>query len=148
MPLGAVDHGPAGRSRVTGPEGARVCVEEASEPPLARLVSGDSSFREAVALVSALQLPPDDPCVLFLKERGFDLGTDSGRERFVHGQSPLGGRRWYLPATICGSSIELLVDSGASHSVIDRKFYEKLMSGSEHFRTRFGTFVRIRFGGL
>ena len=38
-----------------------------------------------------MDLPPDDPCVAFLRDKGMDLGTDGG-VRLLAGNSPLQGK--------------------------------------------------------
>jgi len=75
-----------------------------------------------LARVSSTHLPPGHPCLVYLKGRGFDLGTDDDLNRFTGNSSPLGGKRWYIAVSVKGKVAEFLVDTGASHSIISRRF--------------------------
>ena len=79
-----------------------------------------------VQSVCAAQLHPGDPCLQWLQSRGYDLGEKDGEYRFAAQSSPTGGRRWYLTVSIRGREAEFLIDTGASHSMIGRKFFRSL----------------------
>ena len=81
--------------------------------------------------ICAAQLRPEDPCLEFLRGRGFDLGGMGGVRRFAGEPSPMGGKRWYLPVGVRGRSAQLLIDTGASHSLIGREFYQSLAAESD-----------------
>ena len=86
---------------------------------------------QAVRGVCAAQLEPDDPCMKFLRNRGYDLEGGSGMYDFAKQPSPLGGKRWYVAVEVRGRHGEFLIDTGASHSMIGRDFYHSLAAPSD-----------------
>ena len=86
--------------------------------------------------VCGTHLPPDHPCLEYLKGHGFDLGTKGDLNKFTDNPSPLRGRRWYLSASVRGRTAEFLIDSGASHSVISKKFYSLLSGNHDDFKMK------------
>lgn len=88
-------------------------------------------WASTVQRVCAAQLHPDDPCVIYLRNRGYDLGGVGGVRRFTDQPSPLGGKRWYLTVSIRGREGEFLIDTGASHSMIGRGFFRSLAVRSD-----------------
>ena len=86
-----------------------------------------------LARVCATQLSPDHPCVEYLKSHGFDLGTTVDLNRFTGNPSVLGGKRWYISVTVRGRTGEFLVDTGASHSLISKKFYSLVSEEHDKF---------------
>ena len=81
--------------------------------------------------ICSAQIESDDPCMEFLRIKGFDLRGVGGIRLFVKQPSPLNGRRWYVSVTIRGKSGEFLVDTGASHSMIGRDFFRSLAVNSD-----------------
>ena len=73
-----------------------------------------------------VHLPPDHPCLSYIRGQGLDLGTSGDFDKFTGNPSPLGMKRWYLSVTVKGRNAEFLVDTGASHSLISRKFHSLL----------------------
>ena len=111
--------------------------------------------------VCSSHLPPDHPCLDYLKGCGFDLGTMGDLKKFTGNPSPLKGKRWYLTVSVKGRTAEFLIDTGASHSVVSKKFYSLLLGNHDNFKVKvnacmadgsrmqmFGrTFMRIRIEG-
>ena len=56
-----------------------------------------------------------------------DLRTSGDFDRFTVNPSPLGGKRWYLSVTVKGRNAEFFVDTGASHSLISKRFHSLLL---------------------
>ena len=124
-------------------------------------IVGTEGWVEELARVSSTHLPPGHPCLEYLKGHGFDLGTEDDLNRFAGKSSLLGGKRWYIAVTVSGKDAEFLVDTGASHSVISRKFHNQLSKEHDDFKMKvnavtadgsriqtFGrTYMRIRMGG-
>ena len=73
-----------------------------------------------------VHLPPDHPCLSYIRGQGLDLGTSGDFDKFTGNPSPLGGKRWYLSVTVKGRPAEFLVDTGASHSLISKRFHSLL----------------------
>ena len=86
--------------------------------------------------VCSTHLPPNHPCLEFLRRRGMDLGMTADFDRFAGNPSPLGGKRWYLAVTVKGRTAEFLVDTGASHSIISRRFYSSLPGTHDDFKLK------------
>ena len=86
--------------------------------------------------VSSARLPPGHPCLEYLKGRGYVSGADNESSRFLGDPSPLGGRRWYISVSVKGKVAEFLVDTGASHSMVSRGFYDLVSSGDETLTKR------------
>ena len=89
-----------------------------------------------LAKVSSARLPPGHPCLEYLKGRGYVSGADGESSRFRGDPSPLGGRRWYIAVSVKGKVAEFLVDTGASHSMVSRGFYDLVSSGDETLKMR------------
>ena len=87
-----------------------------------------TTWVQDLEIVSSAQLSPDHPCLKLLRRRGLDLGVTRDFERFTGNPSPLEGKRWYLSVMVKGRSAEFLVDTGASHSMISKRFYDLLSS--------------------
>ena len=121
----------------------------------------EEGWVEEFTRVCSAHLPPDHPCLEYLKGQGLDLGVTRDLNKFTGNPSPLGGKRWYLAVSVKGRSGEFLIDTGASHSLISRKFYSLLPDEHDNFRMRvnactadgsrmqtFGrTFLPLSFGG-
>ena len=84
------------------------------------IAAGREDLSKQLARVCSMDLPPDDPCVTFLRDKGMDLGTDGG-VRLLAGNSPLQGKRWYLSVEVRGHSFDFLIDTGASHTMVSRE---------------------------
>ena len=103
---------------------------------------------EEVERFCASRLKPDDPIVKFLNSRGYDLGGETGIQRFALQPSPSQGKRWYLPVQIQGCLGEFLIDTGASHSMMGHHFFKKLAGlstnpvGSGSVRSADGSHMR------
>ena len=95
-----------------------------------------AGVEEYSAMVCGTRLPPDHPCLEYLKERGLDLGTESDLQKFTSNPSLNGGKRWYLAASVKGRVGEFLVDTGASHSIISRRFYTLLVGTNDDLKLR------------
>ena len=89
-------------------------------------VDEEEGWLKELARVCVTRLPPDHPCLEYIKGQGFDLGASGDFDRFTGNPSPLGGRRWYLSVTVKGRSGEFLIDTGASHSLISKDFFDLL----------------------
>ena len=96
----------------------------------------EEGWVEELTRLCGANLPPNHPCLEYLQGRGFDLGVERDLSELTGLTSTLGGRRWYLPVTMNGRSGEFLVDTGASHSVISRKFHSLLPDKQDDFKTK------------
>ena len=129
--------GAMGRSASGGASGAnrdsadtdRVCDRKA-------VLVEEVDSQEWVSGVCEPQLPPDHPCCQYIREKGLDLGVPRALNRFTGDPSPLGGKRWYVVVSILGTTGEFLVDTGASHSFISKKFYGLLTGNHENLNKR------------
>ena len=97
---------------------------------------GEEAWVDVLTRVCVSHLPLDHPCSEYLKGRGLDLGVPDILERFTVNPSLLGGKRWYLSVTVKGRTGEFLVDTGASHSIISKKFYGLVSDGHENLDSR------------
>ena len=86
----------------------------------------EENWMVELARVCVAHLPPDHPCLGYIKGQGLDLGAPDDFDKFTGNPSPLGGRRWYLSVTVKGRKGEFLVDTGASHSLVSKKFFDLL----------------------
>ena len=93
-------------------------------------VTGRGALAKHMAMICSLELPPDDPCVAFLRERGMDLDAADGLET-IAGISPLGGKRWYLSCRVRGRPVDFLIDTGASHTMISRDICRSIVVKSD-----------------
>ena len=100
-------------------------------PGLSGKIHPEGKMARAVRGVCAAQLEPDDPCMGFLRDRGYDLEGGEGEYDFAKQPSPLKGKRWYVPVEIRGRKGEFLLDTGASHSMIGQEFYQSLAAPSD-----------------
>ena len=91
----------------------------------------EEEWLQEVERICTTQLETNDPCMEFLRSKGFDLGGVGGIRLFVKQPSPLKGKRWYVSVTIRGKSGEFLVDTGASHSMIGMDFFRSLAVTSD-----------------
>ena len=99
-------------------------------------VSVKEGWVEEFTRVCSTHLPPDHPCLEYLKGRGLDLGAAQDFDKFTGNPSPLGGKRWYLAVSVKGRTGEFLIDTGASHSIISRKFYSLLSGRHDDLKLR------------
>ena len=122
---------------------------EGSDPPVSTTVGGAgqeggqvtrndmsaSSLEEpwvkTIAQCSGIQDSPCDPCWEFLVHKGIAMDGGNDKPMLTSECVPLKGQRWYLCLTISGARGEFLVDTGASHTLIDRKFMSRLSIKSE-----------------
>lgn len=65
-----------------------------------------------------------------------DLGVPQDFERFTVNPSPLEGKRWYVSVTVKGRSAEFLIDTGASHSMVSKRFYDLMSDGQDNLISR------------
>ena len=110
----------SGLSGVSGTTIPVVCLEAIN------VVGEEKLDLEELTRVCSARLPPDHPCLRYIKGQGIDLGTSDDFDRFNSNPSPLGGKRWYLAVTVKGRTGEFLMDTGASHSLISKRFYDLL----------------------
>ena len=98
-------------------------VQESSTPSN---VFGASKQIVSLTSVCASYLPAGHPCADFLKNIGFELSEKGESNPVENSGYPLKGKRWYVKVTVLGETGEFLVDTGASNSVISKRFFEKL----------------------
>ena len=124
-------------------------------------ISNEEGWVEEFTRVCSTHLPPSHPCLEYLRGQGFDLGVKQDLDKFAGNPSPLGGKRWYLAVSVKGKAAEFLIDTGASHSLVSRKFYSLLPGRHDDLKLRvnactadgtrmqtFGrTFLPLCFGG-
>ena len=142
---------------VSGPD-ITVALEEHTD---LSNISVEEGWVEEFTRVCSTHLPPSHPCLEYLRGQGFDLGVKRDLNKFAGNPSPLGGKRWYLAVSVKGRAAEFLIDTGASHSLISRKFYSLLPGNHDDLKLRvnactadgsrmqtFGrTFLPLCFGG-
>ena len=103
---------------------------------LGGVAGGETSWVQALERVSSTRLSPDHPCLKLLQRRGMDLGVPQDFERFTVNPSPLEGKRWYVSVTVKGRSAEFLIDTGASHSMVSKRFYDLMSDGQDNLISR------------
>ena len=91
---------------------------------------------EWLTRVSSSRLPPGHPCLEYLKTCGVDLGASEDINKFTANSSPLGGKRWYVDVTVKGTVGEFLIDTGASHSLISKEFFDRMSGRINNLRER------------
>ena len=124
--------------------GGKTCSEASdAQAGTGKTADGDSSESSQIdtaaeredlskqfARVCSMDLPPDDPCVAFFRDKGMDLGTEGG-VRLLAGNSPLQGKRWYLSVEVRGRLFDFLIDTGASHTMVSRKLSQAFVVPSD-----------------
>mgnify|MGYP000550446160 FL=1 len=96
----------------------------------------EENWGRELTRVSSARLPPGHPCLEYLAGQGLTPGTSGVFGKAFGGDSPLSGKRWYLPVTVRGRRGEFLIDTGASHSFISKKFYSLLPDRHEDLLVR------------
>ncbi len=115
------------------PLGARPGGAESGETELdsESLFGHEETWLKTISRCGATNVSPDNPCLQYLQHQGLLQGT--GVEELTPNAeySPLKGKRWYVGLSVSGAKGEFLYDTGASHTLISRKFYSKLGGKSE-----------------
>ena len=109
--------GPPG---VSNPSDGELKVEESS------IAREEEGWLKELTRACGVHLSPDHPCLEYIRGQGLDLGTSGDFDRFTGNPAPLGGKKWYLSVTVKGRNAEFLVDTGASHCLISKKFHSLL----------------------
>ena len=108
--------------------GADLGRRGASHPPTSSL---EENWTEAITKCSGVHDSPSDPCWEYLQRKGIAKDGGSDKPTLTTECVPLKGQRWYLSLVMSGVRGEFLVDTGASHTLIDRKFMARLSSQPE-----------------
>ena len=96
-----------------------------------KVTDNEEGLLAELARVSGIRLPRGHPCTEYLKTHGFDLDKEKDVKRFAGDPSVMGGKRWYASVSVNGRMREFLVDTGASHSVISKGFFDQVASRDE-----------------
>ena len=86
----------------------------------------EDSWLEAIANCGSIRESPSDPCWVYLQHKGIAMDGGDDKPMLTSECVPLKGQRWYMSLVISGVRGEFLVDTGASHTLIDRKFISRL----------------------
>ena len=62
----------------------------------------EEGWLKELSRVCGVHLPPDHPCLEYIRGQGLDLGSSDDFDRFTGNPSPLLGKRWYLAVTVRG----------------------------------------------
>ena len=99
-------------------------------------IEDEEGWVNELARVCVTHLPPSHPCLRYLQRCGYDLGAKGDFHDFAGNTSPLQGKRWYLSVVVRGRTGEFLIDTGASHSCVSRRFHGLLPDNHDNFKMK------------
>ena len=96
----------------------------------------EEDWVEELSRIGGIRLPQGHPCLEYLKGYGYDLDKSDDVMKFASNPSIMGGKRWYVSVSVNGRLGEFLMDTGASHSAMSKRFFDLVSNMDEDLTTR------------
>ena len=96
----------------------------------------EEGWIEELSRIGGIRLPQGHPCLEYLKGHGFDFDRTEDIRKFASNPSIMDGKRWYISVSVNGRMGEFLIDTGASHSAMSKRFFDLVSGMDEDLTTR------------